>query len=116
MKYIAFGVITGVAGLIAWLLLVQPECSDGAVVADESACLRVAGFDRMFCASAFARPEEAIFRAGNVYQTLSDCQKRFTTCIDSPGAHGYTPKSSGYCLVRAADGALASMRPVYGLR
>lgn len=116
MKYLTFVIIGGITALIAWLLVVRPECGEGRVVASEAECLAVPGFDRRFCAKAFARPEEAIFRAGNVFETLSACQQRFTQCIEYPGAHGYTPKPTGYCLVRGADGALASMTPVYGRR
>ncbi|HRK23856.1 MAG TPA: hypothetical protein PLQ11_02780 [Beijerinckiaceae bacterium] len=113
MKAIVFVVIGGVAALLGWLFF-QPECFQGVVVASEHACVQVPGFDRQFCERAFARPEEAIFRAGSFYQTRDDCLRRHTDCIEFPGVHGYTPKPTGYCVLRGADGSLAGMKPVYG--
>jgi hypothetical protein len=115
MRIIVFAIIAGVAALMAWLWF-QPECPAGAVVADEQECVNVPGFDRQFCARAFARPEEAIFRAGNYFATRDECQLRHLTCVEYPGLNGFTPKPSGFCLLRGADGSLAGMKPVYGPR
>jgi len=111
MRLIVFAVIGGIAAFMAWIIL-NPDC-EGSIVSSEQNCLSVAGFDRAFCASAFARPEEAIYRAGNVFRSQQDCQVRFLNCIEFPGVHGWTPKPQGYCVVRGANGALARMTPVY---
>ncbi|HRJ69846.1 MAG TPA: hypothetical protein PK812_09570 [Beijerinckiaceae bacterium] len=115
MKFIAIAIIAGVAGFMGWLWF-QPECRGGAVVASETACVSITGFDRAFCASAFARPEEAIRRAGGIFPTRDACLKRHTDCIDVAGTGGfggYAAKPAGFCLVRGADGGLSRMVPVY---
>ena len=111
MHIVVLAIIGGVAAFLGWLFL-TPDCR-GAVVATESACVQQPGFDRAFCARAFARPEEAIYRAGNVFATQADCNVRHPVCITFPGVHGWTPTPNGYCIIRAADGDLASMTPVY---
>lgn len=115
MRAVVAIVIAACGAVLGWFWY-QPECAGGFIADSEMACVGIPGFDRQFCARAFARPEEAIFRAGNVYASQSDCQLRHPVCIEYPGVHGYTPKPSGFCLVRGADGALASMTPVYGPR
>lgn len=115
MRTLVIALIAGLAAFMGWLWF-QPECAGGSVVATEQECLGIPGFDRRFCATAFARPDEVVMRAGNVFQTQSDCQMRHPVCIEYPGIHGWTPKPTGFCVVRGDNGALASMRPVYGPR
>ena len=112
MRVVVFLIIGAIAGWMAWLAL-ESGCPNP-VVASEAECVEVKGFDRAFCANAFARPEEAIYRAGNIFATQSDCQMRHPICIEYPGVHGWTPKPTGYCLERESAGQLARMEPVYG--
>lgn len=111
MKILVFLIIGGVAAIIGWSIF-NRDC-DGVRVATESECVAAKGFDRAFCARAFARPEEAIYRAGNVFKTQSECSVRNLNCIEFPGVHGWTPKPLTYCVVRADNGTLASMTPLY---
>lgn len=113
MKIVAFIIIAGVAAIIGWFAF-TPQCPGGAVATGEVECQQILGFDRAFCQMAFARQEDAIRRAGNVFATQQDCNQRHITCIPFPGLHSWTPKPTGFCLVKSKDGALARMEPVYG--
>ena len=115
MRIIPFVIIAAIAAFMGWLWF-QPECPGGAIAASEQECVAVPGFDRQFCARAFARPEEAIFRTGNVFATQSDCQLRHAACIEYPGVHGWTPRPTAFCLARDARGGLKTMMPLYGPR
>lgn len=115
MRILVIAFIIGVAAVMSWLIF-QPECRGGQVFTNEQHCVSTAGYDRRFCEQAFSRRKDAVYQAGNVFATQSDCQMRHPVCIEYPATHGWTPKPSGYCVVRAGDGALAGMTPVYGPR
>lgn len=113
MKAIVFLIIAGIAGLIGYKVL-TPQCAGGAVVVSAAACEATTGFDRAFCQRAFAQEEAAIRNAGNMFADQQTCSVKFLNCIPFPGGvHGWTPKPSGFCLVRGADGAVARMTPIY---
>ena len=115
MRALPLAIIATIAILMGYLWF-QPECRGGGIAASEQECVSIPGFDRQFCARAFARPEDAIFRAGNVFATQSDCQLRHPVCIAYPGVHGWTPQPTGYCLAREQGSAQFSMTPLYGPR
>lgn len=112
MRIVVFGIIAVIAVVI--IVMARGGGCSGAVVRSEHDCLRVEGFDRAFCARAFARPEEAIYRAGNVFRTHAECSARFTVCIPYPGVNGWTPEPKGFCLIRQGDEAI--MTPNYDSR
>lgn len=111
MRIVALAIIAGIAIFMGWKML-SPECA-GSKVTTEAQCVNVSGFDRAFCARAFANTDDVIVRAGNMFPNQQDCQVRFLTCIEFPGVHGWTPKPEAYCVVRGSDGALAQMFPTY---
>lgn len=115
MRYIVIAFIIGVAAFMGWIMF-QPECIGGRVFESEQQCVETPGYDRRFCEQTFSRKDDAIYRAGNVFKTQSDCQLRHPVCIEYPGVHGWTPRPSGYCIVRDAGGGLSGMKPVYGPR
>lgn len=101
--------IAGGAGVMAYLWS-RPVCDGGHVVADEAACR--ARFDAAFCARAFA-PAPAIARTGGPsYQTEVECSQSWPVCIERD-PQGYGPRPSGWCVVRAGDGAVARFEPQY---
>lgn len=113
MKALVFLIIAGIAGLIGYRVL-TPQCAGGAVVTSAAVCESTAGFTRAFCQQAFAQEETAIRNAGTLFADQQTCSEKFLICMPFPGGvHGWTPKPSGYCLVRGADGAIARMTPVY---
>jgi len=112
MRLLAIAVILG-TGVAMGLLWFQPECAGGHVVATEDQCASTPGFDRVFCARQFLHTDDAIYRAGNVFSTQSDCQMRHPVCIAYPGVHGWTPKPAGFCIVRNPAGEAARVTPVY---
>ena len=115
MKFVTFLIIGGVAVVMGWLWF-QPDCAGGAIASNEDECVSIKGFDRAFCARAFARPEEAIFAAGNAFATQSDCLKRFVDCVAMPKPVNWSPKPSGFCVVRGITGNVQRMVPYYGPR
>jgi uncharacterized protein YgiB involved in biofilm formation len=109
MGKIVLPVIAAGAAIMAWLWF-QPVCRAGQVVADEQAC--AARFDAAFCQRAFARAQAIAQTAGPSYLTDAECRANWPFCIERI-PQGFGPRPSGWCVVRASDGALARFEPQY---
>jgi hypothetical protein len=115
MRLLVFAFMAAVAGFMGWMWL-QPVCNGGAVVADEAACARVAGFDDTFCRAAFRRTEDIARTSGATYPTLWECNQNWPKCMERGPTGEAVPVPSGWCIVRGPAGALAKLQPQYDNR
>jgi len=117
MRIVVFAVIAGVAVLIGvqlYLSFSGQDCPNGRVVADETACLQVAGFDAAFCRAVFARAADVTRASGAVYATQDECIRRDNpVCVAVENPIGWVARPAGFCVARAADGGIQRMTPVY---
>lgn len=105
--------IVAIAAFMGWKAL-QPVCGGGQVIADEASCR--AHFDALFCLQALPEMRRVAATGGETFQTQAACLDQWPVCIERSNVSAWAPRPASYCVVRAADGAIARIEPVYARR
>ena len=105
--------IVAIAAFIGWQAL-QPVCPGGAVIASAAACRE--NFDAAFCLGALPEMQRVAARSGDTFKTQSACLDQWPVCIERSDVSAWAPRPASYCVVRAPDGAIARIEPIYARR
>ncbi len=111
IRAVAFLVIAGVGGLLAYLAFVG-ECPGGRIVFSESQCRGEAGFDGAFCRLVFSRAEQVARSSGSVYMDQNSCAREYGACLPHSGTNGFVPRPVGFCVAGGGD-SVTRMTPIY---
>ena len=115
IRALIIAAIAAMAGVLAYLWA-QPGCPGGHLVASEAACVRMAGFDTLFCRGVFSRTSDIAKVSGPSYPSLWECNSAWPKCMERGPTGEAVPVPTSWCVTRAPGGSIERLEPQYDNR